>query len=186
MKVLFLQDVRPTARAGDVKEVKDGFARNYLLPNGLAALATRVELQKAEKLRKAAEERRVREAMEWREIAAGIAESPVEIEARSGPTGRLYGSVTNAMIAEKVAEMIGREVDRRSIRIPEPIRTTGNYVIHARFPGDVEARLQILVKSDSEEPDDDAESAQDEGETAEESEESPADDDSSAPVDVAV
>ncbi len=152
MKVLFLQDVRPTARAGDVKEVKNGFARNYLLPNKLAVLATRDELQRADKLRKAAEKRRLREAQEWRDVAEGIAETPIEVEVRSGPTGRLYGSVTSAMIAEKVSELIQREVDRRSVRIPAPIRTIGNYLIPVRFPGEVEADLRILVKSDSEKP----------------------------------
>ena len=150
MKVLFLQDVRPTAMAGDVKEVKDGYGRNYLIPNGLAVLATRVELQRADKLRKAAEERRLKEAQDWREIADGLAESPIEIEVRTGPTGRLYGSVTSAIIADKIAGMIDREVNRRNIRIPAPIRTTGIYTVEARFISGVEANLKVSVVSDSE------------------------------------
>ncbi|HJP28630.1 MAG TPA: 50S ribosomal protein L9, partial [Dehalococcoidia bacterium] len=69
MKVLFLQDVRPTARAGDVKEVKNGFARNYLLPQGFAVLATEHELRRAAALRQQAEDRRLVEAKEWQEVA---------------------------------------------------------------------------------------------------------------------
>lgn len=150
MKVLFLQDVRPTAMAGDVKEVKDGYGRNYLIPNGLAVLATRHELQRADKLRKAAEDRRLKEAQDWREIADSLAESPIEIEVRTGPTGRLYGSVTSAIIADKIAELTEKEVNRRNIRIPAPIRTTGIYTVEARFIAGVDANLKVSVVSDSE------------------------------------
>ena len=150
LKVLFLQDVRPTAMAGDVKEVKNGYGRNYLIPNKLAVLATRDELQRADKLRKAAEDRRLKEAQDWQEIASSLAESPIEVEVRTGPTGRLYGSVTSTMIAEKIAEMIDREVNRRNIRIPAPIRTTGIYTVEAKFTGGVDANLKLSVVSDSE------------------------------------
>ena len=150
MKVLFLQDVRPTAMAGDVKEVKNGYGRNYLIPNKLAVLATRDELQRADKLRKAAEDRRLKEAQDWQEIASSLAESPIEVEVRTGPTGRLYGSVTSTMIAEKIAEIIDREVNRRNIRIPAPIRTTGLYTVEAKFAGGVDANLKVSVVSDSE------------------------------------
>ena len=142
MKVLFLQDVRPTAMAGDVKEVKNGYGRNYLIPNNLAVLATRDELQRADKLRKAAEDRRLKEAQDWQEIASSLTESPIEVEVRTGPTGRLYGSVTSTMIAEKIAELIDREVNRRNIRIPAPIRTTGLYTVEAKFAGGVDANLE--------------------------------------------
>ena len=77
VKVLFLQDVRPTARAGEIKEVKNGFARNYLIPKKLAVLATQHEVARAEGLRKEAEARRRQEAAEWREVVASIKETPV-------------------------------------------------------------------------------------------------------------
>ena len=150
MKVLFLQDVRPTAMAGDVKEVKDGYGRNFLIPNGLAVLATRHELQRADKLRQAAEARRLKEAQDWREIADSLAETPIEIEVRTGPTGRLYGSVTSAIIADKIAELTEKEVNRRNIRIPAPIRTTGTYTVEAKFIAGVDANLKVSVVSDSE------------------------------------
>ena len=148
MKVLFLQDVRPTARAGDVKEVKDGFGRNYLIPQGYAVIATEHELRRAASLRQQAEDRRLVEAKEWQEVADGLKEQKVSIEVRTGPTGRLYGSVTNTMIAEKLGEMTNREIDRKGIQIPAPIRAIGDYKIPAKFMDGVSATLAVEVVAD--------------------------------------
>ena len=148
MKVLFLQDVRPTARAGDVKEVKDGFGRNYLIPQGYAVIATDHELRRAASLRQQAEDRRLVEAKEWQEVADGLKEQKVRIEVRTGPTGRLYGSVTNTMIAEKLGEMTNREIDRKGIQIPAPIRAVGDYKIPAKFVDGVSATLVVEVVAD--------------------------------------
>ena len=148
MKVLFLQDVRPTARAGDVKEVKDGFGRNYLIPQGYAVIATEHELRRAASLRQQAEDRRLVEAKEWQEVADGLKEQKVRIEVRTGPTGRLYGSVTNTMIAEKLGEMTNREIDRKGIQIPAPIRAIGDYKVPAKFVDGVSATLVVEVVAD--------------------------------------
>jgi large subunit ribosomal protein L9 len=148
LKVLFLQDVRPTARAGDVKEVKDGFGRNYLIPQGYAVIATEHELRRAASLRQQAEDRRLVEAKEWQEVADGLKEQKVRIEVRTGPTGRLYGSVTNTMIAEKLGEMTNREIDRKGIQIPAPIRAIGDYKIPAKFVDGVSATLTVEVVAD--------------------------------------
>tara|TARA_B100001964_G_scaffold151615_1_gene166853 strand:+ start:1412 stop:2068 length:657 start_codon:yes stop_codon:yes gene_type:complete len=148
LKVLFLQDVRPTARAGDVKEVKDGFGRNYLIPQGYAVIATEHELRRAANLRQQAEDRRLGEAKEWQEVADGLKEQKVRIEVRTGPTGRLYGSVTNTMIAEKLGEMTNREIDRKGIQIPAPIRAIGDYKIPAKFVDGVSATLAVEVVAD--------------------------------------
>ena len=148
MKVLFLKDVRPTARAGDVKEVKLGFARNFLIPQGLAVQATEHELRRASALRGQAEDRRLVEAKEWQDVADALKDQKVRIDVRTGPTGRLYGSVTNTMIAAKVSEMTEREIDRRGIQIPSPIRTVGEYKVPARFVEGVTATLLIEVVAD--------------------------------------
>ena len=149
MKVLFLQDVRPTARAGDVKEVKNGFARNYLIPQGYAVIATEHELRRAAKLRQQAEDRRLVEAKEWQDVADALKDQKVRIEVRTGPTGRLYGSVTNTMIAAQLAEMTDREIDRKGIQIPAPIRAVGDYRIPARFVEGVSATLIVEVVADN-------------------------------------
>jgi len=148
VKVLFLQDVRPTARAGDVKEVKNGFARNYLIPQGYAVIATEHELRRAAKLRQQAEDRRLVEAKEWQDLADALKDQKVRIEVRTGPTGRLYGSVTNTMIAAQLAEMTDREIDRKGIQIPAPIRAVGDYRIAARFVEGVSATLIVEVVAD--------------------------------------
>jgi large subunit ribosomal protein L9 len=148
LKILFLKDVRPTARAGDVKDVKAGFARNFLIPQGLAVHATDHELRRASALRAQAEDRRLVEAKEWQDISDALKDRKVRIEVRTGPTGRLYGSVTNTMIAAKVSEMTEREIDRRGIQIPAPIRTIGEYKVPARFVEGVTAILDIEVVAD--------------------------------------
>jgi large subunit ribosomal protein L9 len=148
VKVLFLKDVRPTARAGDVKEVKLGFARNFLIPQGLAVQASEHELRRASALRGQAEDRRLVEAKEWQDVADALKDQKVRIDVRTGPTGRLYGSVTNTMIAAKVSEMTEREIDRRGIQIPSPIRTVGEYKVPARFVEGVTATLVIEVVAD--------------------------------------
>ncbi len=147
MKVIFLQDVPPNARAGDVKDVKNGYARNFLLPRELATLATTGELKRVESLRREAEVRRVKEAEEWREVAAKLAEEPVEILVRSGPRGRLYGSVTNTMLAEKLTEISRVQVDRRGIRFDTPVRMLGEYVVQIRYFEGVDGQVVLNVVS---------------------------------------
>jgi large subunit ribosomal protein L9 len=147
MKVIFLQDVPPNARAGDIKDVKNGYARNFLLPRDLATLATAGELKRVESLRRDAEVRRVKEAEEWREIASKLGEEPVEILVRSGPKGRLYGSVTNTMLAEKLTEISNVAVDRRGIRFETPVRMLGEYLVPIRYFEGVEGQVVLNVVS---------------------------------------
>ena len=148
MKILFLEDVLPSARAGDIKDVKTGFARNYLIPNKMAAVATPHELRRSKKLREAAEQRRLREVGEWKDVVDNIEGIEIEIKVRTGTTGRLYGSVTNTIIASELNNLIGKEVDRKSIKIPSPIRTIGKYKIPARLADGVTAELSISVIPD--------------------------------------
>ena len=148
MKILFLEDVLPTARAGDIKDVRTGFARNYLIPNKLAAIATAHELRRSKKLREAAEQRRLREVAEWKDVVDNIEGMDIEIKVRTGTTGRLYGSVTNTMIASELNNLIGKEVDRKSIKIPSPIRTIGKYKIPAKLADGVTAELSLSVLPD--------------------------------------
>jgi len=148
LKVLFLEDVRPTARAGDVKEVKNGFARNYLIPQGLAVVASEHELRRAAGLRNQAEERRLAEAKEWQDVSDTLKDQKVKIEVRTGPTGRLYGSVTNTMIAAELANMTERDIDRKGIQIPAPIRVVGEYKIPIRFVEGVSTTLIVDVVAD--------------------------------------
>jgi large subunit ribosomal protein L9 len=147
MKVIFLQDVPPNARAGDIKDVKNGYARNFLLPRDLATMATAGELKRVESLRRDAEVRRVKEAEDWREVASKLAEEPVEILVRSGPRGRLYGSVTSTMLAEKLTEISNVAVDRRGIRFETPVRMLGEYLVPIHYFEGVEGQVVLNVVS---------------------------------------
>ena len=150
MNILFLKDLLPTARAGDVRNVKPGFARNYLIPNGLAVLATEEALQRSTKLRAEAEVRRIEETKDWKEIAGILQESSITMEVRTGPTGRLYGSITPSIIADHTETILSKPMNRRFFIIQEPIRTIGSYKIKAKIVEEVEIDLEIDVVPDEE------------------------------------
>lgn len=150
MNILFLKDLLPTARAGDVKNVKPGFARNYLIPQGVAVLATEEALQRATKLRSEAEDRRIQETKDWQVVADSLEEVELDIEVRTGPTGRLYGSITPTIIAEVLEEKINRPMNRKYFNIIEPIRVIGKFKILVKFVEQVSFNLIINVLPDEE------------------------------------
>ena len=145
MKVVFLEDVAGTADAGEVREVKNGFARNYLLPRGLAAPATPDQLQRVRVIEKTAQVKRLKFSQEWGEVAQGIEGMRVSIEVRVGPSGRLFGSVTGRLIAEKLAEATGREVDHRQVLLGTAIHEPGDYPVQIRLYRDVHAEVTVSV-----------------------------------------
>ena len=149
MKVLFLKDNLPTAMAGEIKDVKPGFARNFLIPQGIAELANRSSIARVEKLRKQAEVRRSEMKSKWQEVANEINLLNIEIIAQTGPTGKLFGSVTNSQIASSIEENLdGVTIDRRSIRITQPIKMIGSYKVPMKLFEDVDAEVNLNVKSD--------------------------------------
>jgi large subunit ribosomal protein L9 len=144
MKVLFVEDVLGTAYAGDVRDVKDGFARNYLLPKKLAVLATSDQMGRVERLRTAASKRRDATETEMTALAATLEGATITMEARAGRNDRLYGSITNAMVAEEISKVAGREIDRRRIGL-QPVRQLGKYEIPVKlFPG-IEPTVTLIV-----------------------------------------
>ena len=149
MKVLFLKDNLPTAMAGEIKEVKPGFARNFLIPQGIAELANKSSIERVEKLRKQAEVRRGEMKTKWHNVANEINLLNLEIVAKSGTTGKLFGSVTNSQIASSIEENLdGVTIDRRSIRITQPIKMIGSYKVPMKLFEGVDAEVNLLVKSD--------------------------------------
>ena len=149
MKVLFLKDNLPSAMAGEIKDVKPGFARNYLIPKGIAERANKSSIVRVEKLRKEAEVRRADMKTKWQGVSELINNLNLEIIAQTGPTGKLFGSVTNSQIASSLEENLdGVVIDRRSIRISEPIKMIGKYEVPIKLFEGVETQVKILVKSD--------------------------------------
>ena len=148
MKVVFFEDVEGTALVGEVKTVKNGFARNFLLPRGIAAPATPPNLQRANSLAEKEARRQARldgEAEVHRERLDGYT---VTFEARVGETGRLYGSVTSRDIAGKLLEATGIEVDSRVVLLPEPIRDLTEQNVTIRFTRNVSAQVKVVVEPD--------------------------------------
>jgi large subunit ribosomal protein L9 len=145
MKVYFLKDVPGVARAGEIKEVAEGYARNYLLPRKLAVAATEAVIDQA-RARQAAEARRAaREAEELRELAGRLDGLTVTVAVRAGKEGRLYGSVTAADIAEAISARVGRPIDRRRVELEAPIRKTGEYRVVVRLSRDLAPRVNVVV-----------------------------------------
>ena len=153
MKVVFLEDVEGVAQGGEVKDVKRGFARNYLIPHRLAMPATRDSLQRIDRLKKQAEERRLRTIRDMRELAEELSGKRVDVPMRAGAGGRLYGSVTNAIVADALSEMLDREIERRNVQIPDSIREVGTFEVRVHLYADIDAQVEVLVHPMEIEPD---------------------------------
>ena len=145
MKVIFLEDVPRVAQAGEMKEVADGYARNFLLPKKLAVLAdarmTRlVEVQLKRKARLQAETE-----AEMKELAKQLEGREIVLKARAGAEDRLYGSITNADIVEELSKSAGVAVDKRKIELDNPIREVGSYEIAIRLTKDIIPKIKLTV-----------------------------------------
>ena len=145
MKVVFLETVEGSGSMGEVKTVRPGYARNYLLPKGLAAPATPEILARAEKLREIEEERQRIQDEHAKELVGKLEGKLLIIEVRVGEQGRLYGSVTSADIAEKAGEILGEELDRRRVLLPEVIRSVGIFKVPVRLSRTVLPDLEVVV-----------------------------------------
>lgn len=145
VKVVFLETVEGSGLMGEVKDVARGYARNYLLPRGLAAPATPDILKRAEELRAIEEERQRAQDEHARELVGKLESEPLVMAVRVGEQGRLYGSVTNVDIAEKAGEILGEELDRRRILLPEAIRNVGVYTVGIRLSRNVQPEVQVVV-----------------------------------------
>ena len=145
MKVLFLEDVEGVAHGGDVKEVKRGFAKNYLLPKSIAIAATKASLERIPKLKVEADKTRIQRLNDMKELDNEIDGLRVNLAMRSGPNGNLYGSVTNNMIASELISLSSKDIQRRMIILPESIRQLGFFEIKLNLHPEVEANISLLV-----------------------------------------
>lgn len=145
MKVVFLEDVEGSGHLGEVKDVADGYARHYLLPRNLAAVATPANIQRAQaKAQKEARLQAKRDA-EAQALVEKLAGKAITIAVKAGEQGRLYGSVTAAHIADEVEKLLGQPLDRHSVVLEEPLRQLGSYQVPLRFTRNVHTQLQVEV-----------------------------------------
>ncbi len=145
MRVLLRDDVDGLGRRGDIVEVTGGFARNFLLPTGRAMKATEAMSTQATAMRRSRDLRDAKDKEAAEAVAAVLAGKTLTISARSGAEGRLFGSVTTQDVADAVEAQTGAVVDRRKIRLEEPIKSLGTHIVPVHLHGDVEAELTVEV-----------------------------------------
>ncbi len=149
MKVLLLKDVYKLGHAGDVKKVADGYGRNYLIPMGLATIATPGALKQADDIRKKADVLRAQLSTEMEALSKQIDGVVIAFATKAGETGKLYGSITPQMIVDSIKEKTGVEVDRRQLDV-EPIRTLGEHAVSIRLTVDIVPNVRVIVHREGE------------------------------------
>ena len=150
MKVVFLQDVPNVARAGDVKDVADGYSRNYLIPKKLAVVATSAELNRLESQRKAEVRRQARTEQDAEAFARVLQDTTVVLKMRAGTKDKLYGSVTSADIAKEIKKLTKQDIDKRKIELEEPIRELGSHQVSIKLTKDITATVNVVVGAEAE------------------------------------
>ena len=148
MRVVLRDDVESLGKKGDLVDVADGYARNYLVPRGLAMKATRGVVQQAESMRRNREAREVRDRQAAEALVPQLAAKRVEVKARAGEGGKLFGSVTTADIVAAVLEQTGVTLDRRNVTLDEPIRELGAVEVGVKLDAGVEATVGVDVVSE--------------------------------------
>lgn len=150
MKLILKKAVPNLGEAGDVVSVKAGYGRNFLLPQGLAYEASEANMRRLEEEHRRAEERSRRDYLEARRRAAQFAGLSLTFKARAGEDGKLFGSVTNADVADR-ANGTGRldfELDKRTVMLDEPLKALGSYQVKVHLHAEVEAEIQVYVERD--------------------------------------
>ncbi len=148
MKVLLKQDIENIGLAGEVHKVSDGYGRNYLLPQGLAVVASPGMMKQAVVWRKKAEARRAELHAEYEALSQKIEEVTLTFTARAGETGKLYGSITTTQIADDLNEVLGTEIDRRKVGV-EPLRQLGEHKVVVRLSGDFQPELTVIIENEA-------------------------------------
>jgi large subunit ribosomal protein L9 len=151
MKVLLTKDVYNLGRAGDVKRVADGYGRNFLLPRGMAVLATPGAMKQVETIKTQATARRAALNQEMGSTAEVVGKLTLYFASKAGETGKLYGSITTDMIAESITTQTGVKIDRRQIDI-QPIRILGETKARIRLTVDLMPEIKIVVHREGEGP----------------------------------
>jgi len=146
MKVLLTETVDNLGSAGEVKKVADGYARNFLIPKGLAVPATAGALKEAELRRQAEARRQQQEEVKGESLARTLSQVTLTFQAKAGETDKLYGSITNADIAEALERETGQAIDKRKVELEEPIRELGSYYVPIKLLPDLAPRVTVIVE----------------------------------------
>lgn len=146
MKVILTQDVRGQGKRGQMIDVSDGYARNFLLPRKLAQEATADNINTMRMNDKATQERQAKERAEALDLRNRMKDMTIVVTAKGGGAGRLFGSVTNTEVSEALAKQAGIQLDKRKIVLDEPIKAVGVYTVKCKLGYEINAELKIEVK----------------------------------------
>lgn len=149
MEVILLKEVKRLGAAGDVKRVTDGYARNYLIPRGLAVPASDAIRQTLTQKANAQQRHEAKEKTVAETRAANLQNIVLTFSAKTGESGRLYGSITSADIAAKLSEIIGEEIDKRKVSLEEPIKEVGQANVEVKLHSDVKIKIRVVVKGEA-------------------------------------
>jgi len=149
MKVFLKRDVPGVGKVNEIKNVSDGYARNYLIPRGLAIPASTGQVKAAQEFVKSQQDREMRTRERSLQIIEQLKDSPLYFRAKAGEKGRLYGSITSADVAQAIGHMIGTSFDKRSILMDRPIRELGEHKIALKLKGGVRGEARVVVESEA-------------------------------------
>jgi large subunit ribosomal protein L9 len=146
MKVILTEDLRGTGKKGEAVEVRDGYGRNYLVPRGLALLATEGNAKRFGNIVKSIQDKKGRTLKTATDTKEKLEEVTLTIRKRAGADGKLFGSVTHKDVADAIREALGLDIDRKGVRINEPIRSTGAYTLEIHLEQNVNATVKVEVE----------------------------------------
>ncbi len=149
MRLILRADVAGVGNKGDVVEVTNGYGRNYLLPRGLAFLATTGAEAQAESMRRSRDVKDATARAAAEEVAKSLVNSPVNLTARVGADDRLFGSITSADIVAAIAAQKGVDIDRKQVQLSEPLKTIGTHLVPVKLHANVEFPVTVEIASDA-------------------------------------
>ena len=149
MKIVFLKDVSAKDKKGDIREVADGYARNFLLPKGLALPATPAAIKAAETQTEQRAQRQAREQEELNELARRLEGRELRFKARAGAKGRLHGAVTSADIAAELSRHMDYNVDKKRVELDEPLHHLGSYEVAISLSKGSEAKITVVIEEET-------------------------------------
>ena len=148
MKVIFLEDVSAKGKKGEMKEVADGYAKNYLLPRGLAMAATKSAVKAYEQKVKSDAKRQEQKLEEIQELAQKLDGTEIKFKAKAGDKERIHGSITAADIAGELSKVTGAEVDKKKVELPEPLRNLGTHEVEIVFAKDAKTKINVTIEEE--------------------------------------
>ncbi|WP_422446309.1 50S ribosomal protein L9 [Thermoanaerobacterium sp. DL9XJH110] len=145
MKVILLADVKNLGKKGELVNVAEGYARNYLIPRKLAQPATEGNIKQLEQEREALERKKARELNQARQLSQKLSQMKVTLKVKAGEQGKLFGSITAKDIAEAIKSQLDVEVDKRKIELHEPIKSLGDYEVTIKLAPEVESKVYVKI-----------------------------------------